>query len=186
MDLLAALRDGLDDFDAAVGDIGEDQWDNPTPCAEWSVRDLLNHMTAEALWAPHLFAGERLETVGDRYEGDVLGDDPRGAWSAAARRERAALAEPDVLAGTTHTSMGELPTREYAVQRLTDLVVHRWDLARGTGQDAAIDETVAGFLYEQARRYGDLAATGVFGPAVEVDDDAGPVERLLALLGRQP
>jgi uncharacterized protein (TIGR03086 family) len=186
-DLRAALRDALARFDATAQTVTDDQWDAPTPCAEWSVRDLLNHVTAEVLWSPHLLAGETLEQVGDRYDGDVLGDDPRAAWEEACRRQRAALAEPAALEGTAHTSMGEIPAAEYGMQQLTDLVVHGWDLARGIGADDAIDPEVAGMLYEHAQGYGDgLAASGLFAPPVDVPEGAGAAEKLLALLGRQP
>ncbi|MET7990774.1 maleylpyruvate isomerase N-terminal domain-containing protein [Amycolatopsis sp. NPDC005232] len=50
----------------------EDQGDEPAPCAEWSARDLVNHLVCEQMWAPHVLAGQALGEVGGRYDGDVL------------------------------------------------------------------------------------------------------------------
>ena len=59
------------------------QLHNPTPCTQWNLRSLLGHMTYEMSWIPDLLAGKTIEAVGDKYEGDLLGDDPLGAWGQA-------------------------------------------------------------------------------------------------------
>ena len=167
--------------------IGADDWQRPTACADWAVRDLVGHLTAEAHWAPHLLRGESLSQVGDRYDGDVLGEDPHGAWRAASDDERRAVAAPGALDGTVDTSMGELPASVYLAQRLTDLAVHRWDLARGLGVDGSIPDDIAEFLYEMWEPQADeLASTGIFAPRVEVPADASATDRVVALLGRAP
>jgi uncharacterized protein (TIGR03086 family) len=78
------------EFGARVHGVPPDGWTAPTPCTEWTVRDLVNHLVGEHLWAPHLLRGETVEQVGDRYEGDVLGKDPVAAWDAAAEASLAA------------------------------------------------------------------------------------------------
>ncbi len=64
------IQNALDHFKNLVDRIPAAAWDNTTPCAQWDVRDLLNHMTSEHLWAPRLLAGETVEEVGDTYNGD--------------------------------------------------------------------------------------------------------------------
>ena len=71
------------EFDARVRQIGDHQWQAATPDEDWTVRDLVNHLVGEDLWAPPLLAGSTIAEVGDRFEGDVLGAEPKAAWAAA-------------------------------------------------------------------------------------------------------
>ena len=68
----------------SVAGIGDEQWHLPTPCAEWDVRDLLQHIVSGNLWVPELTAGRTIEAVGDALDGDVLGNDPLAAYDASA------------------------------------------------------------------------------------------------------
>ncbi len=72
---------------AVVDSVRPEQMGDPTPCAEWTVRDIINHVTGENLWAMELFAGRTMAEVGDSLEGDLLGDDPRPPFAAPSRRE---------------------------------------------------------------------------------------------------
>lgn len=169
-----------------VAAVGDDQWTNATPCAEWDVRALLNHLTSEQLWAPHLLAGETIEQVGDRYDGDVLGDDPRGAWRSAVAGSVDAFSQPGVVDRTVHLSYGDESAREYLTQMLTDAAVHGWDLAVGIGADDAMDAETASFLLEHWQAREDLVrGSGLFGDLVAVPGDADDQTKLLALLGRR-
>jgi uncharacterized protein (TIGR03086 family) len=177
----AALRR----FGARVHEIPAAAWDAPTPCTEWSVRDLVNHVTVEQLWAPHLLRGETLDEVGDRYDGDQLGADPTGMWDRAAEDARKAW-EAAGDDASVDTSMGPLPVREYAEQMHLDLLVHGWDLARGAGLDPALPaDSVEHALAFVEPRAEEFAGYGVFAPPVDVAS-TDPADRLLALLGRAP
>ncbi len=175
----------LDRFSALVHAVPPDRWDAPTPCEAWTVRDLVNHVTAEHLWAPHLLAGETLEQVGDRYDGDVLGDDPVAAWDAAAAASRAAWLAVDPTR-EVHLSFGLSPAALYGDQMLLDLVVHGWDLARGARvpDPGAAPEAVA---RARASIEGqDLTAWGdLFAPPVATGSD-DPEDQLAGLVGRDP
>ena len=83
MDIPAVFGRAVAEFDARVRQIGDHQWQAPTPDEDWSVRDLVNHLVGEDLWAPPLLAGSTIAEVGDRFDGDVLGADPQAAWTAA-------------------------------------------------------------------------------------------------------
>jgi uncharacterized protein (TIGR03086 family) len=185
MDLLEQHARALAEFDRRVERLPSDLWHAPTACAGWDVRTLVNHLVAEQRWAPHLLAGETLEEVGDRYDGDLLGDDPQGVWREASTEARAAFERPGVLDGTVHTSMGELPAEEYLRQMTLDLAVHAWDLTPHTGLDDRLDPELVDELYDTWRpREEMLAGSGVFDPPVPTADDADPQRKLLGLLGR--
>jgi uncharacterized protein (TIGR03086 family) len=185
MDLLEQHASALTEFDRRVEAIPDDRWDAPTACEGWDVRTLVNHLVVEQRWAPHLLAGETLEEVGDRYDGDLLGDDPVAVWRVSSREARAAFERPGALDGTVHTSMGELPAAEYTRQMTLDLAIHAWDLARGLGDDHQLDPELVEQLYRTWEPQSDLLAhSGVFDPPVEVPDDADLQTKLLAVLGR--
>lgn len=172
-------------FDELVDLVPTGGWDRPTPCSEWTVRDLVAHMTYEAAWAPPLLAGATLGEVGDRFDGDLLGDDPAAAFHAANRGEVEAAARSGVLAGTVHTSMGPLPAAEYLRQRLCDLVVHGWDLAAALGVDPGLDPEAVASCLESSLPWEDMMkASGLFGERIELDSAADPLTRLLAVFGR--
>ncbi|MGA4838693.1 TIGR03086 family metal-binding protein [Streptomyces sp. G45] len=178
----------LDAFTDRVHGIRADQWGAPTPCAEWSVRDLVNHLAAEQAWAvPLVRDGATIEAVGDAYDGDVLGADPVAAWDGAAAAARAAFREPGALDRTVHLSYGDTPAPDYCAQMVTDLVVHTWDLSRAVGAPERLpDDLVAHALHEVAPYAADLAGTGLFARPVPPPPGADEQTRLLCLLGRRP
>ncbi|MEU6082449.1 TIGR03086 family metal-binding protein [Streptomyces sp. NPDC047108] len=187
MELLDAFDAGLEEFGRRVHRVRDDQWPADTPCADWSVRDLVNHLVGEHLWAPWLLRGATLAEVGDRFDGDVLGDDPVAAWDTAAVESKAAFHRPGALESEVHTSGGPTPAEEYAWQMVTDLAVHAWDLARGIGDDATLEQDLASEVYAYIEPRADAwRGYGVFGPAVKVQDAAPVQDRLVALLGREP
>lgn len=179
------ILQGIDAFGEKVAAVPDDKWGAPTPCSDWSVRDLVNHVTSEHLWAPHLLAGETIAQVGDRYDGDVLGDSPVAAWERAAKDSRAAWssASPDI---DVHLSFGDVPALEYGQQMLSDLVIHGWDLARGAGLDETMEPTaVASSLAYLGPHAKSWHEAGIFDAPVEIDA-RDPASRLLALSGRKP
>lgn len=185
IDLRDAHDRALATFGERVRGVPDDSWDSPTPCSEWSVRDLVNHNVAENLWAGELLAGRTIEEVGDRFAGDQLGDDPVGAYERAAQSARDAAAAADVLERPVHVSYGPIPGSAYLDHRYIDLLVHAWDLAAATGQDPDLPEDLAEAAYETMRdQEAQVRASGVFAEEAEAPDDATTTERLVAFLGR--
>jgi uncharacterized protein (TIGR03086 family) len=183
---LEMYRRSVEEFGQRVMAIGVDDWVRPTPCTEWSVRDLVRHLVYEELWTPPLLAGATIADVGDRFEGHILGDDPQVAWKEAAAHALAA-ATPGVLDRTVHLSFGDFPGRDYLGQLTADHVIHAWDLARGINAADRIDPELVEFVYNfMAPQAEQWAAAGVFAPQVDVPADADPQSRLLALSGRTP
>lgn len=183
-DLVQQFRDASDQFGRLVHAVGSGDWDNPTPCSEWSVRDLVNHLVNEALWVLPLLSGETIESVGNRFDGDLLGDHPVAEWDNAQRQAVDAVASAD-LGRTVHLSYGDVAGTDYIGQLTADLVIHAWDLARGIGADDDLDPALVHTTYEMAQRDAEqLAQSGLFGTPVDVPDEADEQTKLLALVGR--
>lgn len=165
--------------------VRDDQWGAPTPCSDWDVRALVNHVVGENRWAVPLFGGGTVQEVGDRFDGDLLGSDPVAAWDDSAAAASAAVDDPDAMDRTVHLSFGDFPGREYAMQLLVDLVVHGWDLARAIGADDRMDPELVDVcrtwfagVADAYRSVGAVAAR----PPVPADADAQT--QLLADFGR--
>ncbi|MEV0677637.1 TIGR03086 family metal-binding protein [Actinosynnema sp. NPDC050436] len=187
MDLIEAHGRAMTEFDARVRRVRPDQWGLRTPCAEWTVHDLVTHLVQEQLWAPELLAGCTVEQVGDRFDGDLLGDDPVRAWVLAAAAAREAWISPKALIRPVHLSSGRATSEEYGWQMALDLGVHAWDLAQAIGADSRLDPDLARTLLEYAREHhAEFAGSGIFADPVPVPDDASDQDHLLALLGRTP
>src|SRR3954451_24748645 len=87
-------------FQSLVHQVTDDKWAAPTPCSDWDVRALVNHLVYEARWAPPLLEGKTIAEVGDRFDGDLLGDDPRAAYDDAVEAACRAIEAPGALDGT--------------------------------------------------------------------------------------
>jgi uncharacterized protein (TIGR03086 family) len=165
---------------AAVG-----HWDDPTPLPGWNVRRLVHHLVEEQRWAPPLFAGQTIAEVGDRFDGELLGDDPVGACQAAAAEAVVAVCAAGALDRTVHLSFGDYLGSEYALQLAADHLVHAVDLARALGTDETVDGEAAAALRDW---FGPTEVVwrgmGVIGPRVEVPGEAGAIAQLLGMMGR--
>jgi uncharacterized protein (TIGR03086 family) len=187
MDLLDAHGRAMDVFDRAMHKVGVGDWDSPTPCTEWSVRDLVTHLVSEQLWVPDMLAGKTVGEVGDKYDGDVLEDDPMHAWTESAQAARAAWLQPGALVTVVHLSFGDASGAEYCWQMTTDLAVHGWDLATAIGLEAGLGDELATAVLEYVEPQADQWSNfGLFAKPVPVAADADAQTRLVALLGRTP
>jgi uncharacterized protein (TIGR03086 family) len=186
-DVLDLYTRALAEFGARVHAVAGDQWGCPTPCKDWEVRSLVNHLVAEQLWVPPLLAGKRVADLGaDFAAGDVLGADPVAAWDAAAAAAGAAFAEPGALERTVHLSYADRPGEEYAREMLFDLVVHSWDLARGISADDTLPADLVEAVYASIEPDTDLTASGAFDDPVPVPADSDEQTKLIAFTGREP
>ncbi|WP_405663013.1 TIGR03086 family metal-binding protein [Streptomyces sp. RK9] len=178
----------VDLFTDRVHAVRADQWDAPTPCEGWTVRDLVGHLVVEQLWVPPLVRdGATIEAVGDAFDGDVLGPDPVASWDTAADAARTAFGEPGALDRAVHLSYGATPATDYCAQMVTDLVVHTWDLSRAIGADERLpDDLVADAVSEVTPYAAELSKSGLFAPAVQPPPGADAQTALLNLLGRTP
>ncbi|MFI1281867.1 TIGR03086 family metal-binding protein [Streptomyces sp. NPDC020858] len=185
--LLERHAEALRLFGEQVRAVKGDQWDAPTPCRDWNVRELVNHVAGEQLWIPPLVTdGRTVEDVGDAFSGDVLGDDPVAAWDRASAAAHAAFAAPGALDRTVRLSYGPALGSAYCSQLTADCVVHTWDLVRGIGADDRLPDGLVEFSIKEVMPYADeLAASGAYDPPLEVPAGANAQTRLLALVGRK-
>lgn len=173
---------------AIVEEVAESRWDARTPCREWDVRMLVNHNVAENLWVPELMEGATIDEVGDRFDGDVLGEDPAGACRTSTEPACASMEVQGAMERTVHLSFGDLPAAEFTKQRIVDLVVHAWDLAAAAGLDWHPDAELVGacLAWGEAWRPMLEAGTPYFASPVDPPEDAGDATRLVCLFGRDP
>ncbi len=169
-----------------VNAVRPDRWHVPTPCTEWDLRVLVTHMASENLWAGELFRGKTIAEVGDRFDGDVLGDDPVGAFNRSVEAATAGVSVPGAMQAVCHLSFGDFAGAEYAKQMFQDLLIHGWDVAKASGRDATLEPALVEACYPISEEMMALAAgSGAFGTAVPVPEEAPKQTRLLALLGRR-
>ncbi len=148
MDVQQIYLRSVDYFTERVGTVKDDLWGDPTPCADWDVRALVNHITYEDLWTVPLMRGSTIEEVGDRFEGDVVGADPVNASRTAAGDAVAAVNDELPKGGTVHLSFGETPKDEYVMQLAADHLIHGWDLAVAIGGDTSMDDDIVAAMAE--------------------------------------
>jgi len=157
------------------------RWDDPSPCPDWSARDVLQHLIDSHRDMPG-HAGDPLV-----FEKSVA-DDPHAAWVEARDAMQALLDDP-ARAGKEYDGMFGRTSVEKTVDKFLglDLLIHGWDIARATGQDEKLPEEEVTRVSEDVESLGDnLRMGGVCGPAVRVPADASEQDRLLASLGRHP
>ncbi|MER5883359.1 TIGR03086 family metal-binding protein [Streptomyces sp. NPDC001941] len=169
---------------AVVDGIGDEQLGLPTPCAEYDVRALVDHLTQVVVNFQALAAkGTTDFSATPAYVREDA--DWRALFAAETGKLCAAWAAPGAEEGTTG-QMG-LPARTVAAMVLGDVVVHAWDLARATGQDFAVDPEVVQGLSGEVEQMAPMARkTGVFGEPFPLPDGASGFDRVLATTGRDP
>ena len=169
-----------------VAGVRDGQWHDPTPDEEWDVQQLVNHIVSGNFWVTPLVEGKTIDEVGDRYDGDLLGDDPTAAYQQSAKEAAAAFNAPGAMAAPCAVSYGPVPGEIYAGHRFVDVLIHGWDLAKATGQDTTLPADLVEACFEVVEPQKDLlSASGMFGSDVKVPDGADRQTQLLAELGRR-
>jgi uncharacterized protein (TIGR03086 family) len=191
MDLLPAFERAVTSTAEIVKATPAAKLDAPTPCTEWDVRALLNHVIG-TLWLAEALFGDQAPRYpmapGSLPPADLADGDPAAAYAKAAAAALAAASAGDALTRLHLTPLGEMPGPGLAGFTTLDILVHGWDLARATGQPADLDGRLAAHVLgfaEQALATPEGRA-GRIGPAVPVAADAPVTQRLVAFLGRRP
>ena len=187
-DLLLLFQRAQAQFTDRVDAVAPGEWDAPA-LPEWSVADLVAHLTSEQLWVPALLAGQEPGEVAGQIPTDtdeLLGGDPLTAWETAADAALTSWAGPGALSRTVRLSGGTTPAVDYLVEMTADLTVHAWDLARATGGDTALDPELVAAAWRYAESHlGEDGVPGLFAAPVDVQPGADLQTRLLARFGRR-
>lgn len=174
-------------FGGYVHAIEASQWNDPTPCTEWSVRDLVNHLVSEDLWAVELFDGRTIADVGSQFDGDLLGADAMARCDGAISGAIHAMSQPTAMTDTVHLSFGDLPGSEYTMQLFADHLLHAWDLAMAVGQGVEFDHdlVVACRAWFVANEDG-YRSGGIIAPRPDLPAGADDLAQLVVAFGRSP
>jgi uncharacterized protein (TIGR03086 family) len=186
VDLPEVHARALDATHRYVAGVAPDQWGLQSVCAEWTVRELVNHIVTGNYWAYELGGGKSIEEVGDVLDGDVLGSDPSRAYDDSALVAAAVFREPGAMERPCAVSYGPVPGSVYCGHRLIEAVIHGWDIAKSTDQDTTLDPELVEAVWIVGEPQIDLLApSGMFGVTRTVPDDADRQTKVLAILGRQ-
>ncbi len=168
---------------SVIAQLAPEHREKPTPCTEWNVHDVCDHVVRGCHSMAHGLRGEPMPDAGPDY----MANGPGKAWADAFDSLNTA-ATPEILAATHDMPFGRV-TGEQAVAVITaDAVTHAWDIARGADVDFAIPEDLAEFALAtwQVVIPPEARPDGGFGYIVPVADDAPALDRLLGFTGRQP
>jgi uncharacterized protein (TIGR03086 family) len=169
-----------------------DQWDLPTPCTQWTVRRLVEHMVRENRG---FAAAARGETVDRSAWTSPVGPDPRTHYAASAQRVVVEFGAEGVLGRTFWLPLiGDgvtIPARQAVGFHLVDYVVHAWDVAVSTGLPTAFPDEIVAAAYGIALREVPVGPrrhrpNASFAPPVALPEHAPTMDRLLGFLGRDP
>ena len=192
-DELNLFRSAQQAFNDRVHAVREDQWSASTPCRDWDVAELVDHLIDENRWAAPLLHGLDLKSAGEVVQGSRklpvhggVGANLAEEWDEVAVGAREAFSAAGALDRTVDLSRGPTPVRQYIIEMTADLVIHGWDLGRAIGYAEPLPADAVETVYAWAESMGDLASTGLFDEPVTVPDDAPTIDKLVALTGRDP
>lgn len=186
MDPISRIEQAVSTTGRTVAGIQVAQLDRPTPCAEWDVRGLLNHVIGGCLMFGAVLSGSPYDA--SSAPADLVGDDPETAYTNATKLALEAWRTPGALEKTLDLGFGPMPGSMVAGLHFNELLVHGWDLAKATGQDSELPEALAAGALELAR-HTDPGMRGpgkFFGAEIVPPAGASTTQQLVALLGRQP
>ena len=186
---MSLLRHAGTEFGRRLADITPDQLTQPTPCEEWTVRDLISHVVGESIMSVRLLHGADADKAMVGLDGDILGDDESTAFTTAASCEYAAFEQAGVAERIVHHPAGDIPGTQLLGFRIGGLTLHAWDLAHASGGDQTLDSELVEAVWAQLSSMAPfITQTGVFGagPSGKVGEGAPLQLRLLDLSGRRP
>lgn len=173
-----------------------EQWEAPTPCPEWNVRQLVNHMARGNLNYVGLVRGGTGAEFLEQRDADALGVDPVGSYVRSVQKCAEAFAEPLALACVLDYPLGKVPGEQSLAVRTTDTLIHTWDLARAIGADEQLDTSLVAWADAHLEDiYAGLAETltaadtthRFFAPPPDAPTaEVSVQDRLLNRMGRSP
>ncbi|CAB4342836.1 MAG: TIGR03086 family protein [Actinobacteria bacterium] len=189
MDNIAALPIAAAHFEAVTALVTSGDLAKPTPCGDWTVQQLLDHVVGGNAMAAALIGGATREDAIALLTTAVAGNNPLAAVQDSMRAQAAAFADPAALELTVQHPAMDMPGSQLLGFRVGDLLVHSWDLARAIGADETLDPEVVAVVatnIEPMRPF--IGQVGMFGegPSETLDDNVDAQTALLDLMGRRP
>jgi uncharacterized protein (TIGR03086 family) len=187
---LIDLRPAAHRLAAIVRGVRDDQLDAPTPCPEYTVADLLDHIggLAKAFTWAATKESLAMPDISPSGDGANLGDDWRSRIPTDVEALGEAWTDPAAWTGTTKAGPVEMPGAVGGLVALDEIVVHGWDVALATGQPFHVEGPELDAIHQFAATFSgpgtEEQRAGAFGPELAVADDAPLLERVLAMLGR--
>jgi uncharacterized protein (TIGR03086 family) len=185
MDAIERIEKATQQASKAVNAVKPDQLGDPTPCSEFDVRGLLNHLIGGLGMLTTAASGGKAVTPDSDLVGD--GSDVGSRYDAGRTKLLEAIRADGVLERTWEMPFGALPGQVMASIAFMEHVTHAWDVAKATGQDTTLPTELAQECLDVVTPMDAMLRTpGVCGPPVAVPDDASLTDRLVAFMGRQP
>ncbi len=170
-------------FTQTVEGVADGGWDQTSPVEGWVARDVVRHLVE---WLPPFLEGSTGIVL---PAGPSVDDDPVGAWRNQTEAVQALLEDPAQADRVQDLPMLGTMSVAQAIDMIYvgDVFIHNWDLARATGQDETLDPVRCAAMYEGMQPMDEmLRQGGMYGPKVDVPEDADPQTKLLAFSGRNP
>jgi len=185
MDAKSLFNEAVKEASGCVLRVEPEQLGNATPCTDWDLRELVNHMMNELSWIPDLLAGKTIAEVGSKYDGDLVGDDASGSWRRTLMRAMDAVAEADSQT-TVHLSYGDFPAEHYIRESGADMLIHGWDVGQAINCSVIFDKQLAQAVFDFVKpRAEEFRASGLFGEQIPTQDSDSVQVKLLAFYGRK-
>lgn len=185
MDPIALLAQAGERTTKVIEQVGPAQLHDPSPCTDWDVHGVINHLVGENLMFATLLAGKSLPDLSGGMP-DFVGDDPAASYRTSLDTAIAAWREPGALDTMLDLPAGTMPSAFALGLHFMDTLVHGWDIAKGTGQDTSLDDGLATACLDIVHGFLSQGRPPVFGPEVPIDATASAGDRLVGLLGRTP
>ena len=191
MEAVDALMIANAEFATRLKQVTSEHWDLPTPCTEWNVRALVNHVLLGTRMSVQILSGMPRDEVISYLNDDLIGgtDDPVASFVELATQMVEGFSGPGGLDGMVEHPAGDFPRSVFCGFRIADGALHAWDLARAIGVDETLDPDIIQLLWDGAQPQREtLVATGLFGDGASgnVGEDAPLQTRYLDLMGRRP
>jgi uncharacterized protein (TIGR03086 family) len=173
------------ELEHALRRVPDGAWENPSPCAGWTARDVAGHAIAVVEHVPFRLGGPPAR---DPFTdpATIAGADPADAFRPVRDKTMRALDSRGALATVVRVSMGTMTVDEYLVPLARDAVIHAWDIAHAAGIDDRLDPDLVAETWRRLSPAEMASGAGSYGAAVALAPGASAQDRLLAATGRDP
>lgn len=178
-------------FAQTLSGVSSGQMQGSTPCTDWNVQALINHNIKVTGFAAGVLQ-ENITVNPMEVDGPIPGGDPLKALNDGAAQVLEIMKAAGSADQQIHTPFGNMTRGQFLITPVWDLLVHRWDLAKGTGQNTVMDNTLLQATYDtfvpqaDGMREMEFGGSHIMGPRVQVPDSASMQDKLLGAFGRQP